>query len=255
MNNPDYDIFVLFSNEVKYLNETPTKLFDAVLSYSNVHLNYFNIFEYAKNSPLEKWMQDGKLFNSRHVVTHTSDVLRMLTLWKYTGTYLDTDVIVKRGLSSIGTNFACIQKDGLINSAIVSLNSDLGRSITEKSFKELIAHFDGAAWTANGPDILSKIVRDMCNSSDPQKMSRKHCQGFKVLPSELCFAVDYPEWQSFFQDDKLNEVLEKTKDSIFVHFWNYLSASTKLSTGSNSAYINLAKQFCPRVLEATEKEF
>lgn len=255
MNNPDYDVFVLFSNEVKFLNATPTKLIDALLSYHNVHLNYFNIFKYAENSPLEKWMQEGKLFNSSHVVTHTSDVLRMLTLWKYTGTYLDTDVIIKKRINSIGTNFACIQNDGLINSAIVSLDGSLGRSITEKSFQELIAHFNGAAWTANGPDILSKIVRDMCNKTNPQEMNRQNCHGFRVLPTNLCFAVDYPAWETFFQDNKRDEVMEKTKDSHFIHFWNYMSATAKLSKNSNSAYITLAKQFCPRVLAATDEDF
>ena len=94
-------------------------------------------------------------FNSQHILRHISDILRILTLWKYSGTYFDLDVIVKKPISQRGKNFACIQEDGLINSAIVNLDSKLGKSIAEKNFKQVSEHFDGNVWSGNGPEVLS----------------------------------------------------------------------------------------------------
>lgn len=200
---------------------------------------------------------DGKrpCFQSSFVIHHVSDVLRILTLWKYTGTYLDLDVIIKKPISTVGSNFACIQNDGLINSAIVNLDSTLGRSIAEKNFDEVIAHFNGNSWTGNGPEVLSNIVKKMCNTTDPNKLHRQNCQGFEVLPSKACYAVHYSDWKQFFEEKYLNEVLESTKDSLAIHFWNYLSGGEKLSTRSNTGYIAIAKEFCPRVLAASGDVF
>jgi lactosylceramide 4-alpha-galactosyltransferase len=119
---------------------------DAIMSYKNVHLSYVDIYDYSENTPLESWMQKGILFNSSYVVTHTSDILRFLSLWRYTGTYLDLDVILKRRVDSIGTNFACVQKDAYINSAIMNLDMH-GRQIAEKFFDHTIKSFDPTVWS------------------------------------------------------------------------------------------------------------
>lgn len=144
--NPDYDVFLIYSREAGYYNDTPLPLMDAISSYKNVHLRHVDIYEYADNTPLEQWMHSGILFNSTSLLTHTSDILRVLTLWRYTGCYLDLDVVLKKRVDSIGVNFACVQKDGLINSAISNLDSLLGRSICEKFFDHTIEKFDPKAW-------------------------------------------------------------------------------------------------------------
>lgn len=225
------------------------------MSYKNVFLNYLDIAEYAEDSPLEEWLKSGRVYNSKHVIQHVSDVLRILTLWKYGGTYLDLDVVLQKKVSPIGDNFACIQKEGLINSAIVNLNGELGMSIAEENFEEVIAHFNGKLWTGNGPDVLSNIVKRICNTTDPSKMDRLNCQGFKVLPTEDCYAIDHPEWRHFFEEKYLKKVLAATKDSFAIHFWNYLSGNTKIRSNSKTAYISIANEFCPRVLAASGESF
>ena len=64
-------------------------IIDALLSYPNVHLNYLNLTKYAENTPLEEWIKTDKLFRSKYVISHMSDVLRFLSMYKYGGTYLD----------------------------------------------------------------------------------------------------------------------------------------------------------------------
>lgn len=63
-------------------------MIDALLAYPNVHFNYLNVTQYAQNTPLEDWMNRGKLFDSIYINAHTSAVLRFLSLYKFGGTYL-----------------------------------------------------------------------------------------------------------------------------------------------------------------------
>lgn len=254
--NPDLDVFVLFSYEVGYFNKTPLPLIDALLTYKNVFLRQFKVEDYVKQTPLEEWFKTGKISSSRYYVYHVSDILRVLTLWRYTGTYLDGDVIVRKPVSAVGTNFACIQADGLINSAIFSFDGKLGRTLAERNFKEVIDHFNGDAWTGNGPKILSDLVKKMCNTTDPHKMNRKNCGGFEVLPTEECYAINYSEGsQKFFNSSFLEEVLHKTKDSFAIHFWNVMTGGDKSSTRQNAPYVIIAREYCPTVYAASGENF
>lgn len=84
--NPDYNIFVLFTANVGFKNKTSLPIIDAVLSYPNVEFNYLNLMEYANNTPLSEWIKTDILNRSSFVTSHTSDVLRYLSLWRYGGT-------------------------------------------------------------------------------------------------------------------------------------------------------------------------
>jgi lactosylceramide 4-alpha-galactosyltransferase len=253
--NPDLDVFVLFAYKTVYFNDSTMPVIDAILSYPNVYLFYFDIFEYSKDTPLEKWFAEGKILKSKYIIHHKSDILRILTLWKYSGTYFDLDVVVKKPVSERGVNFACNQGDATIGSAILNLNGSLGRSIAQKNFKEVTEHFNGNSWTGNGPVVLWNIAKNMCDTTEIAQMNRHHCNGFEVLPSEDCYAIMFSSWKKFFDENSIDEVLTKTNSSFAVHFWNYVSGSTKLTTNSSAPYITIAKNFCPRVFRNSGQDF
>ena len=79
----------MFTSQVGFRNTTRLPIIDALLSYPNVHLNYLNITKYAENTPLEDWIKTDTLFRSQYVISHTSDVARFLSLFKYGGTHID----------------------------------------------------------------------------------------------------------------------------------------------------------------------
>lgn len=246
---------MLFACDVEFYNEELSPVINALLTYSNVHLTYSNIKDFSKNSPLEAWFRRGAVLKSDHIVEHESDILRILALWKYGGTYFDLDVVVKKPVNSIGSNFACIEDGGLINSAVLNLDSKLGKSIAEKNFEEVIKHFDGHSWIGNGPSVLSNIVKKMCNTTNQSEMTRERCNGFKVLPTENCYAIPYPNWRLFFDEKQVQHVEEITKDSFAIHFWNKLSHDERLWTNSSAPYIKIAEKYCPRVLKASGNSF
>lgn len=92
--NPEHSVFVLFTSQVGFRNVTTIPILDALLSYRNINFNYLNLTQYAKETPLDEFMMSGELSRSSYIITHTSDVLRYLSLWKFGGTYLDLDTVM-----------------------------------------------------------------------------------------------------------------------------------------------------------------
>lgn len=94
--NPDADVYVLFLSPVRLKNilETRNVAIQALLSYSNIYFKHVTLSRYVEGTPLESWYKTGALKNSQWPTSHASDVMRYLTLWKYSGTYLDLDMVV-----------------------------------------------------------------------------------------------------------------------------------------------------------------
>lgn len=109
---------------------------NAVLQYQNVQMNYINITEYAKGTPVEEWIKKEELSRSKYKITHTSEVLRFLTLWKYGGTYLDLDVVVLKQLDSIPSNYAGEKSANLVGSSLINLaQQGIGHLIADNCMK------------------------------------------------------------------------------------------------------------------------
>lgn len=118
----------MFLTKTNVVRLNHSSLIDAITAYSNVHLRLLNLFEFSRNTPLETFIHTDKLDKSKFQVSHTSDVLRILTLWKYGGTYLDLDVIVLRNTSQ--KNFACREDGKIINGAVLNLDTKSGKQIS-----------------------------------------------------------------------------------------------------------------------------
>lgn len=145
MLNPEHNIFVLFASQVGFRNLTPLPVIDALLSYPNIHLNYLNISNYANNTPLSKWMQSGVLYKSKYFNSHTSDVLRYLSLWKYGGTYLDLDVVMLQKLDDqFPKNYAGAESKNFVAVGVINLEGESGHEIAELCVQDLINNFDGS---------------------------------------------------------------------------------------------------------------
>lgn len=83
-------------------------------------------------------------------------------------------------------------------------------------------------------------------------ISSEHCENFRVLPIESCYAIRWQDYKKFMIPKYRDEVLEKLNGSIIAHVWNNLSNKIPLEINSNVAYIEIAKKHCPRVLAASD---
>lgn len=87
------EIYLIFATDSTKVDLKFSDTVNALMSNPNIHLRYLNLIEFSKETPLEDFMTEGLLYESKFPIEHTSDILRMLILYKYGGLYLDLDVI------------------------------------------------------------------------------------------------------------------------------------------------------------------
>ncbi len=108
-------------------------ILEALLNnYKNVKFQYIFIPHFTADSPIKDFILSEKFNSTRYYNDHLSDALRLIPLWKYGGTYLDTDFFVIKSLESLAPNYAT--KDGAynFNSAVLNLDyQGFGHHIAE----------------------------------------------------------------------------------------------------------------------------
>lgn len=95
-NNPNRSIQLFLS--VNSLTDNSSPFISVLKQYSNVAVSPLNESQYFANTPLEKWYLDGEWRTSSFRIEHMSDYIRMLTLYKGGGFYMDLDYITMKTL-------------------------------------------------------------------------------------------------------------------------------------------------------------
>lgn len=90
-----------------------------------------NLDNFVLGTPVEQFYKYGTLFKSVYCVTHMSDFLRFLVLYKYGGIYLDLDVVVQQNLDKLPANFCGIEQGTVVNVAVFGLQNEAGHHISE----------------------------------------------------------------------------------------------------------------------------
>ncbi|KAL7041977.1 hypothetical protein ACKWTF_000975 [Chironomus riparius] len=252
--NANATIFVIFLTPKDHVELEHTNLTDILLQIKNVYFVYLNIKYFSKDTPLEDWIKTDELSNSKYVVSHTSDVLRYLLLYKYSGLYLDMDVITTYPSAHINlTNFACAESYKWINGAVLKLTGNSGRKMAENLMLEVKKNFDGEIWGRNGPELLSRTIKELCDVSNFYSTTK--CKNFTILERDKCYAISWEEWEMLFQSRDFNIARKRTRNSYFIHLWNHFSASRNSYKSSNNALNRIAEEFCPKVYESLDIYF
>lgn len=133
--HPRRHVYVLFNapiSDLVYQRSCIAKL----RYFPNVKFARVHLAEYARKTPLESMMANSPFAESKWRVEHTADVLRFLTLYKWGGVYLDTDMIVVKSLTPLGHNWAAKEDDSLVNVAAIAISMDhLGRKFADAILK------------------------------------------------------------------------------------------------------------------------
>lgn len=104
----------------------------ALQTYPNIFLRNIDLWSYAADTPMERWLARGHLFSSLYLNSHVSDFLRYLTLYRYGGTYMDLDVVVQRNLSAIAPNYAGAESPSFVAAGVINLDHNgIGHVIAE----------------------------------------------------------------------------------------------------------------------------
>lgn len=178
------------------------------------------------------------------------------SLYKWGGTYLDLDVVLMRNLSTIPPNYAGAESAQFVAAGVINFDHrGAGHAMAEQCLLEFRRTFDGSDWGNNGPGVITRVLHEVCSTTYPALMTRSRCKGFEVFDVERFYAVRWPDWKLFFDEERADDAMELTKNSYAVHVWNKHSHAERVRVGSGQAYGVLAAKYCPRVYAAAGTYF
>ncbi|KAL9915949.1 lactosylceramide 4-alpha-galactosyltransferase-like [Glossina fuscipes fuscipes] len=261
LHNRKSDVFVLFAAS-RYMDAAirNESRFKVLLHYKNVHFRNVHLWSYTLNTPGYAWLKKDEVFMSsyvhRYFVSHISDFLRFMTLWRFGGTYLDTDTITLKSLELLPPNYAGIESKFNVAAGVINFSPDgFGHQLAEKCLIYFLKNYKYNEWNTNGPGVITNIACEICNSTEIRKMPYlRTCKGFHIHDHKLFYAIRYPYWEDFFESKKAKSVLKQLRQSYVAHFWNKLSAGRNFAIGDGCAYDILAQQHCPRVYLAEKDD-
>lgn len=254
--NPQHQVYVLFASPTGFARDPLLPLpanFRPLANYANIHLRNLDVWRYVVQTPAERWLWQRDLFNSSFPIAHMADLLRLVSLFRYGGTYMDMDFIVRKPFGPLAANYAGEESVGFANTAVLNFAaSGAGHQIVAKILSEFVRTFNGTEWSFNGPLLLRRVLKRICENRDAEE--RQQCAIFKVLPRNAFNELYYAQWQNFFEPQRTAKTLKRIGDSVAVHFWNSLSSMTPVRVGQGSTYEVLAKEYCPTVFAALERD-
>lgn len=89
-----------------------------LMQYPNINFRNVRLEDLYKNSILENWSGKSEIYKARYL-EQSSDLARMLLLYRYGGTYLDSDFIILKNLSAIGRNWLGAEQSWSVNNAVI----------------------------------------------------------------------------------------------------------------------------------------
>lgn len=128
-----------------------------LLGFKNVVFGYINVPEYTMKTPVEDLIRRHVIELSVYKVLHYSDLLRLVTLWRYGGIYLDNDVLALKSFDKLERNFVGAESNTTACNAVLGFQ-DL--NVREYTLSWMLSIFNKSYkpdyWSANGPVLLTQ---------------------------------------------------------------------------------------------------
>ncbi|XP_065342174.1 lactosylceramide 4-alpha-galactosyltransferase-like [Cloeon dipterum] len=243
-NNPDADVYLLVLYPPRDLRVQTNEQLDMVKRrYPNIQMLSVKMEKLIEGSILEEWYARGELNKSSYPVEHTSDLIRVLVVQRYGGTYLDLDFIVLRSLADLSENFVSYQMSSDVNNAMFGFSKN--HLITRMILQRARDKYEPWAFATIGPLSLIHALEIYCGCNVTEMVKNDTCNDLRVYPSGYFYPVAYTVWWVLFENST-SERLASFNESYAIHFSNFMSKNEIVRVGSDQVYSVLAKQHCPR---------
>lgn len=166
-------------------------------------------------------------------------------------------MVVQRTMEFIPLNFLGAHDSITLGNAVLGLTPfDPGHRFAKLLLIELQTNYFPAAYVGNGPSLVTRVLRAFCNIETVENLIAKSDScGFKVFNSSAFYAIDSGNWNLLLDSKFTKIVLNQTKDSYLIHFWNKNDATKRIRIQDGSAYAKLAQKNCPRTVAAAGEYF
>lgn len=226
------------------LDYTSSPWLKVLQNYQNVSIILVDPEEYFANTPLENWYKDGEWRTSMYHIVHLSDYIRMLTLQKGGGMYMDLDfVTLKRLDEKVLWNFFLIEtvEMKLLSNAVLHL--ERGHRLIPEMIDRLVKYYYADEYFWHGPSMVSNIMSKHCSVKRGNPNSNE-CKDVHLMPHYYFGPIANTNWEVLF-NETTPERLAMLNDSYGVHCWSGKSKNEPLDLNSNQLYAVLMREHCP----------
>lgn len=222
---------------------------DVLSHYPNVAAILLNEDHYFTGTPLQDWYKAGQWLKSEHEIAHLSDYIRILTLYKGGGLYLDTDILtlkpyegdVIRNCLVYGSSRLEVVSNGV-------MHLEHGHWLSAEIARVLATEYDPQAYAYHGPAVVSEVMGRMCGVVAGISNSNQ-CKDVKLLPDRFFYPIEAPFSDAIFHEDgnKTNvQMLIKIRKAYGLHLWNSLAyVHQPVRIDSNQIFSIVAREHCP----------
>lgn len=257
-NNPDRPVQLLMRSSTNCASTDPIKSQQLpmnpswlkVLSrYPNVEIVLLNQDHYFAGTPLEDWYTKGVWRTSRFEMGHLSDYIRVLTLYKGGGLYLDMDILTLKAFQGpVFRNCLVYEnaaKDTIGNSV---LHLERGHHLSGELIRLLAEEYDPEAYVYHGPDAIAEMMNRVCGLVAGNPKSNE-CNNVRLLSHRYFHPVAAMFSHMLFQNDgNMSDVetLFEIKESFGLHLWNSISLHHPINVDNKNQIVAiLAREHCP----------
>ena len=246
--NPDRSIQLFYRTNNEELDYSVVPVWVHILrQYDNVQVVLIDEAQYFAQSPLESWYREGVWRTGPFHKEHMSDYLRMLSLFKGGGLYMDLDFITLKPLDEkILWNFfpyPTAKRTHLTGSAC---HLEHGHRLIDKILDYLATiEYKPKKYGNYGPLLITKVLTDVCGFKPRTNSSiLQNCADVHLIPHDMFYPIPFEKWKVFFElvQDKMMDAFE---NSYAAHIWNKASSNVTLQKNSNQLYLKLASDHCP----------
>jgi Alpha 1,4-glycosyltransferase conserved region len=105
--------------------------------------------------------------------------------------------------------------------------------------------------------MMTKMFHENCAITEPIITKNLQCAALNltILLPKRGYPIHWFFVKDFFKPEKSAEVLKNTSDAYFIHTYSSISKKFEVNKSSTSAYVQLARRFCPRVFESSGESF
>ena len=141
-----------------YSNTLSDNIFNVLVeSGYSIQVQRYSLEKVLVGTPAESFIKKlDKARKTRYWYANESDILRMLLMYKLSGIYMDTDVIIVRPFYTLPENVLAWEADQkMVNGAVMKFEK--GNLYLKACLEEFAKHFNGRKWGANGPQLLNRV--------------------------------------------------------------------------------------------------
>ena len=216
--------------------------------YPNVAVILINEDHYFSGTPLEQWYRKGEWRSSRYEKAHLSDYIRILTMEKGGGLYLDMDILTLKAFhGNTFRNFLVYGNERMEEISNGAMHFERGHWLPGEIIRLIAKEYDPEAYVYHGPDAISEIMNRVCGLVARTPKSNQ-CADVHLLSDRFFYPVPSIFSHLLFQDNgntSDKETLTQIDRSFGLHLWHSLSHLQPIQIDSHQTVAVIARQNCP----------